>query len=59
MENQQNPYYRGLRDKANVAGDAMARCFRESREAYQSGDGARAKQLSNEGAFKSAGVKFR
>jgi len=27
----------------------MARCFRESQEAYKSGDGARAKQLSNEG----------
>ena len=27
----------------------MARCFQESHEAYQSGDGARAKELSNEG----------
>jgi len=27
----------------------MARCFQESKEAYSRGDGARAKQLSNEG----------
>lgn len=27
----------------------MARCFRESQEAYRSGDGGRAKDLSNEG----------
>lgn len=27
----------------------MARCFQESHDAYQAGDGARAKQLSNEG----------
>jgi hypothetical protein len=27
----------------------MGRCFSESKEAYQSGDGARAKELSNEG----------
>lgn len=30
-------------------GDSMARCFRESQEAYKAGDGARAKELSNEG----------
>ncbi len=27
----------------------MGRCFSESKEAYQSGNGARAKELSNEG----------
>lgn len=27
----------------------MAKCFEESRRAYDNGDGARAKQLSNEG----------
>lgn len=27
----------------------MARCFEESHQAYESGDGARAKELSNEG----------
>ena len=27
----------------------MARCFQESHEAYAGGDGARAKELSNEG----------
>lgn len=30
-------------------GDAMAECFKRSHDAYQSGDGALAKQLSNEG----------
>lgn len=27
----------------------MARCFEESHQAYEGGDGARAKELSNEG----------
>ena len=47
--NQQNEHYRTLRDRANEEGDAMARCFQESHEAYAGGDGARAKELSNEG----------
>ena len=47
--NSANPHYKDLRARANQAGDAMGRCFSESKEAYQSGDGARAKELSNEG----------
>jgi hypothetical protein len=47
--NSTTPYYKDLRARANQAGDAMGRCFSESKEAYQSGDGARAKELSNEG----------
>jgi len=38
-----------LRARANDEGDKMARCFEESKRAYTSGDGARAKTLSNEG----------
>ncbi|KAH7108313.1 DUF1771-domain-containing protein [Auriculariales sp. MPI-PUGE-AT-0066] len=49
MQNQQNPWYLDMRAKANKAGDGMARCFDESKQAYGSGDGARAKQLSEEG----------
>jgi len=47
--NSANPHYKDLRARANQAGDAMGRCFSESKEAYQSGNGARAKELSNEG----------
>ncbi|KAG8919137.1 hypothetical protein FRC00_011699 [Tulasnella sp. 408] len=47
--NQANPHYKNLRAQAHAEGDAMARCFRESQEAYRSGDGGRAKELSNEG----------
>ncbi|EJD52517.1 DUF1771-domain-containing protein [Auricularia subglabra TFB-10046 SS5] len=54
LENQRNPYYTDLRDRANAAGDAMARAFRESQEAYQAGDGARAKALSDEGKARRA-----
>lgn len=38
-----------LRAQANQEGDAMARCFQQSHEAYARGDGAAAKQLSNQG----------
>ncbi|KAJ6593813.1 hypothetical protein B0H19DRAFT_1092100 [Mycena capillaripes] len=38
-----------LRADANAEGDKMAKCFAESHEAYGRGDGAGAKQLSNEG----------
>lgn len=41
--------YDELRAQARREGDAMAKCFEQSHAAYQSGDGARAKQLSNEG----------
>jgi len=47
--NQQNAHYQDLRNRARDEGDAVARCFSESKEAYQGGDGAKAKQLSNEG----------
>ncbi|KAF8919967.1 hypothetical protein CPB85DRAFT_1276204 [Mucidula mucida] len=49
QRNQQNEYYRNLRSQAKEEGDAMARCFQQSREVYSQGDGARAKELSNEG----------
>lgn len=38
-----------LRAKANEHGDLMAQCFQESHEAYGRGDGARAKELSEQG----------
>ena len=38
-----------IRRRANEEGDAMARCFQESHEAYARKDGAGAKQLSNQG----------
>ncbi|KAK0195300.1 cytoplasmic protein [Armillaria mellea] len=49
QKNQQNEYYINLRARANKEGDEMARCFGESHEAYNRGDGARAKELSNQG----------
>ncbi|KAJ8077120.1 hypothetical protein PM082_001548 [Marasmius tenuissimus] len=47
--NQAHPHYTDLRKRANEEGDQMAKCFQESKEAYAKGDGAGAKQLSNEG----------
>ena len=47
--NQHNEYYVGLRARANAAGDEMARNFDEAHKAYERGDGARAKELSNAG----------
>jgi len=49
VQNQENTYYIDLRGRASREGDTMARCFRESQEAYQGGNRARAKQLSDEG----------
>ncbi|KAJ7045429.1 cytoplasmic protein [Mycena alexandri] len=49
QENQHNEHYMRLRAEANAEGDKMAKCFAESHEAYGRGDGAGAKQLSNEG----------
>ncbi|SJL14352.1 uncharacterized protein ARMOST_17808 [Armillaria ostoyae] len=46
---QPNEYYIGLRARANKEGDEMARCFSESHEAYNRGDRAAAKDLSNQG----------
>ncbi|KAJ7497206.1 cytoplasmic protein [Mycena latifolia] len=47
--NQHDAHYMRLRAQANEEGDAMAKCFAESHEAYARGDGAGAKQLSNQG----------
>ncbi|TFK25713.1 DUF1771-domain-containing protein, partial [Coprinopsis marcescibilis] len=47
--NQSNEYYQGLRDKAKEQGDQMSKCFKNSTEAYSRGDGALAKQLSDQG----------
>ncbi|KAF8210140.1 hypothetical protein K438DRAFT_1959421 [Mycena galopus ATCC 62051] len=47
--NQHDAHYMRLRADANTEGDQMAKCFAESHEAYGRGDGAAAKQLSNEG----------
>jgi hypothetical protein len=47
--NQQDEYYMSLRARANMEGDQMAKCFEESHEAYARKDGARAKELSNQG----------
>ncbi|KAJ3853033.1 hypothetical protein EV368DRAFT_39736 [Lentinula lateritia] len=47
--NQHDSHYMDLRKRANEEGDAMARCFQESHEAYARGDGAGAKDLSNQG----------
>ncbi|KAH9940491.1 DUF1771-domain-containing protein [Epithele typhae] len=47
--NQHNPYYTDLRARANRRGDEMARNFEEAHNVYESGDRARAKELSNAG----------
>ncbi|TBU29614.1 hypothetical protein BD311DRAFT_777500 [Dichomitus squalens] len=47
--NQHNAHYMDLRARANAAGDEMARNFEAAHQAYESGDGARAKELSNAG----------
>ncbi|KAJ7096412.1 hypothetical protein C8R44DRAFT_812981 [Mycena epipterygia] len=47
--NQHDEHYMRLRAQANEEGDQMAKCFAESHEAYGRGDGAGAKQLSNQG----------
>ncbi|WFD20152.1 hypothetical protein MCAP1_002396 [Malassezia caprae] len=48
-KNAQNPHYKELRNKARSEGDKMANAFEASKQAYANGDGARAKELSNEG----------
>ncbi|KAK8844075.1 hypothetical protein IAR55_006869 [Kwoniella newhampshirensis] len=47
--NQANTHYTDLRNQARREGDEAHRCFAESQRAYQSGDGARAHELSVEG----------
>ena len=49
LENQQDGHYQSLRARANDAGSKMAQCFEESHTAYANGDGAHAKELSNQG----------
>ncbi|KAK0461379.1 uncharacterized protein EV420DRAFT_1531765 [Desarmillaria tabescens] len=49
QEDKQNEYYIDLRARAHEEGDEMTRCFSESQEAYSRGDGAAAKDLSNQG----------
>ncbi|KAG2146399.1 DUF1771-domain-containing protein [Suillus bovinus] len=47
--NQHNEHYTSLRAKANQEGDAMAKCFQQSHEAYSRREGALAKELSEKG----------
>ncbi|PWZ03778.1 DUF1771-domain-containing protein [Testicularia cyperi] len=47
--NQHDSHYMDLRNQARREGDLMAKSFDQSHTAYAQGDGARAKQLSNEG----------
>ncbi|KAK0184894.1 hypothetical protein F5146DRAFT_1006309 [Armillaria mellea] len=44
-----NEDYIDLRERANKEGNEMARCFSESHDAYDRGDRAAAKELSNQG----------
>ncbi|KAG8741163.1 asparagine-linked glycosylation protein [Ceratobasidium sp. 428] len=46
---QANPHYQQLRSRAHEEGDAMAKAFDASHAAYEQGDGAEAKRLSDEG----------
>lgn len=47
--NQHDANYINLRNQARSEGDKMAQCFDQSHKTFAQGDGARAKQLSNEG----------
>ncbi|KAI6121756.1 hypothetical protein F5141DRAFT_1023190 [Pisolithus sp. B1] len=47
--NQNNEHYVALRADATREGDLMAQCYRQSHEAYQQGQGALAKELSEKG----------
>ncbi|SCZ88967.1 BZ3500_MvSof-1268-A1-R1_Chr1-1g00861 [Microbotryum saponariae] len=49
MANAQNSYYVELRNKAIQEGDLMGKAFSASKQAYASGDGGRAHDLSVEG----------
>lgn len=49
MANADSPYYVNLRNQAINEGDLMGKAFSNSKIAYSSGDGARAKNLSTEG----------
>lgn len=47
--NQNDEHYVVLRAEATREGDLMAQCYRQSHEAYQQGQGALAKELSEKG----------
>ncbi|KAN0091189.1 DUF1771 domain containing protein [Tylopilus felleus] len=47
--NQHDEHYMALRGQANEQGNLMAQCFQQSHEAYNRRDGARAKELSEQG----------
>ncbi|KAJ7430860.1 hypothetical protein B0H11DRAFT_899280 [Mycena galericulata] len=47
--NQHDAHYMQLRAQANEEGAQMAKCFSEGHDAYSRGDGAGAKELSNQG----------
>jgi len=49
MINASNPQYTALRNAAIREGDLMHQCFDGASKAHNAGDGARAKELSNEG----------
>jgi len=49
MQHASDPHYTSLRAQANEEGDQMAACFDRAHEAHERGDGAAAKELSNEG----------
>ncbi|KAI6134444.1 hypothetical protein EV401DRAFT_1364738 [Pisolithus croceorrhizus] len=48
--NQNNEHYVALRAEAAREGDLMAQCYRQGHEAYQKGQRALAKQLSEKGS---------
>ncbi|OAX33897.1 hypothetical protein K503DRAFT_484112 [Rhizopogon vinicolor AM-OR11-026] len=47
--NKQNPYYTGLRERANQEGDEVDRCFQQSDEACERGESVRGQELREEG----------
>ncbi|KAG9008267.1 hypothetical protein FRB94_013627 [Tulasnella sp. JGI-2019a] len=52
-----NSRHKSLRAKANIEGDAMSRCFQESKAAHSSGNRARAKDLSKQGKIHKVEMK--
>lgn len=53
-DHRQNPHYLSLKSRADEVASEMHKLSRESQEAYQGGDGARAKELSNASKAKRA-----
>ncbi|KZO98924.1 DUF1771-domain-containing protein [Calocera viscosa TUFC12733] len=49
MQHASDAHYTSLRAQANAEGDQMGQCFDRAHEAHERGDGAAAKELSNEG----------